>query len=392
MKLVLKAIAVVALVCLSHLSYSQANKKFHFKTLVVDTHNDILTECFDKHLSFDDNLLGKTHSDLARFKQGGVDVQIFSIWCDGEMKEPYNYANAQIDTLYATIKRNPSAVALVTSSAELEKAVKDKKLAAMIGVEGGHMIENDLSKLDNLYKRGVRYMTLTWNNSNPWATSAMFETSDSTNAPKGLTDFGKEVVKKMNALGMMIDISHVGEKTFYDVIAATTKPVIASHSSAYALAPVFRNLKDDQIKAVTKNGGVIHVNFYSGFLDSNFLRKDQAFQVRHKVERDSLLKINPEPHFAGASLFKKYASEVEDMKAPLSLLIDHIDQIVKIAGIDHVGLGSDFDGIESTPKGLFDVTTYPLITAALLQRGYSKKDVRKILGLNFLRVLKANEE
>ncbi|MEO7801943.1 MAG: dipeptidase [Ginsengibacter sp.] len=392
MNLVQKAIAVVALICFAHLSYSQAHKKFHLKSLVVDTHNDILTECFDKHLSFDDNLLGKTHSDIARFKQGGVDAQIFSIWCDGEMKQPFNYANTQIDTLFATLKRNPSTIALVTSSIELKKAVKDKKLAAMIGVEGGHMIQDDLDKLDSLYKRGVRYMTLTWNNSTPWATSAMFETTDSTNAPKGLNDFGKQVVKRMNALGMMIDISHVGEKTFYDVIAATTRPVIASHSSAYALAPVFRNLKDDQISTVAKNGGVIHVNFYSGFLDSNFSTKDHAFQVKHKVERDSLLLRNPEPHFANAALFKKYANEVEDMKAPLSLLIDHIDHIVKIAGIDHVGIGSDFDGINSTPKELFDVTTYPLVTEALLQRGYSKKDVRKILGLNFLRVLMANEK
>lgn len=392
MKHILRLTAFVIAICLSHLSYSQAHKNFHFKSLVVDTHNDILSECFDKHISFDDDLLGKTHSDLSRFKQGGVDVQIFSIWCDGEMKEPYRYANAQIDTLYATIKRNPAKISLVTSSAELKKTVKDKKFAAMLGVEGGHMIENDLSKLDSLYNRGVRYMTLTWNNSTPWATSAMFETSDSTNAPKGLTDFGKQVVKRMNTIGMIVDISHVGEKTFYDALAATTKPVIASHSSAYALDPVYRNLKDDQIKAVAKNGGVIHVNFYSGFLDSNFSKRDKAFQQKHKAERDSLLTINPEPHFASAYLFKKYSNEVEDMKPSLSLLIDHIDHVVKIAGIDHVGLGSDFDGISSAPKELFDVTTYPLITEALLQRGYSKKDVRKILGLNFLRVLKANEK
>lgn len=392
MKHILRSITFVIAVCLSHLSYSQAHKNFHFKSLLVDTHNDILSECFDKHISFDDDLLGKTHSDLSRFKQGGVDVQIFSIWCDGEMKEPYKYANAQIDTLYATIKRNPAKIAMVTSSAELKKTVKDKKLAAMIGVEGGHMIENDLNKLDSLYNRGARYMTLTWNNSTPWATSAMLETSDSTNAPKGLTDFGKQVVKRMNTIGMIVDISHVGEKTFYDALAATTKPVIASHSSAYALDPVYRNLKDDQIKAVAKNGGVIHVNFYSGFLDSNFSKRDKAFQQKHKAERDSLLTINPAPHFASAFLFKKYANEVEDMKAPLSLLIDHTDHIVKLAGIDHVGLGSDFDGISSAPKELFDVTTYPLITEALLQRGYSKKDVRKILGLNFLRVLKANEK
>jgi membrane dipeptidase len=219
----------------------------------------------------------------------------------------------------------------------------------------------------------------------------MFESTDTTHASKGLTDFGKKVVTRMNQLGMLADLSHVGERTFYDALATTTKPIIVSHSCAYAFAPVFRNLKDDQIRAVAKNGGVIHLNFYSGFLDSNFFKRNQDFQQRHKPERDSLLKLNPEPYFADAFLFKKYPIEVEDLKAPLSLLIDHIDHIVKLAGIDHIGLGSDFDGINSTPKELYDVTTYPLLTKALFQRGYSKKEIKKILGLNFLRILKANE-
>ncbi len=391
MKTILKALLFFLLAFYSFNLFCQGHKKLHFKALLVDTHNDILTTCLDDSVSFDADLKGKTHSDLKRFKEGGVDIQIFSIWCDGLKQQPFNYANRQIDTLYATISRHPNNIVLVKNSAELKKAVQQRKLAAMIGVEGGHMMEDDLAKLDSLYKRGARYMTLTWNNSTPWATSALFETTDTTNAPKGLTDFGKQVVQRMNQLGMIVDISHVGERTFYDALATSTKPVIASHSSVYAINPVYRNLRDDQIKAVAKNGGVIHVNFFSGFLDSNYFKKSKLFDDRHKAEMDSLLQVNPETYFAHAWLFKKYTAEVEDMKPPLSLLIDHIDYLVKLAGIDHVGLGSDFDGIPSAPKELFDVTTYPLITEALLQRGYSKKTVKKILGLNFLRVLKANE-
>lgn len=195
----------------------------------------------------------------------------------------------------------------------------------------------------------------------------------------------------MNALGMLIDISHVGEQTFWDVIQTTTKPVIASHSSVYSICPVSRNLKDEQIKAVAKNGGVIQVNFYSGFLDSTFDKRSALFEAKHKAEKDSLKKINPEPYFFQEFLFAKYPDEVKNLRPPLSLLIEHIDYIVKLVGVDYVGLGSDFDGISSSPQELDDVTSYPLITKALLEKGYSKKDVTKILGGNFLRVLKANE-
>ena len=371
---------------------AQSYKKLHEKSIVIDTHNDILNKCFDRGYSFDQDLTGKTHSDLKRFKQGGIDVQVFSIWCDGRQVEPFKYANRQIDTLYATALRNPDKMQIVFSSRELMRTVKKKKLAAMIGVEGGHMMENDLNKLDSLYKRGARYMTLTWNNSSPWATSAMAETRDSTlRQPKGLNEFGKSVVRRMNELGMLVDLSHVGEQTFWDAINTTTKPVLASHSCVYTLCPVFRNLKDDQIKGIGKNGGVIHLNFYSGFLDSTYEKKDAAFSRRRRAERDSLLKINPEPYFANEYLYEKYKNEVQAMKAPFHLLFDHLDYIVKLIGVDHVGLGSDFDGINSTPQQLNGVLDFPLITKELLARGYSKKDIRKILGGNFLRLLKANE-
>jgi membrane dipeptidase len=372
--------------------YAQDDKKLHFKAILCDTHNDVISTCLEKGYSFDQDLTGKTHSDLNRMFKAGVDVQVFSIWCDGTQVNPYSFANREIDTLYAWVKRNPEKMMLVTNSTELMQAVKQHKLAAMIGVEGGHMIENSLSNLDNLYARGTRYLTLTWNNNNEWATSAKFETDSAQSQRKmGLTDFGKQIVQHMNKIGMMIDVSHVGEKTFWDVINTTAKPIIASHSDAYSICPVPRNLKDDQIKAIAKNGGVIQLNFYSGFLDSGFDRKEKAFEARHAAEKDSLVKTGKNEFFAENALFIKYADEVRDLRAPFHLILDHLDHIVKLVGVDHVGMGSDFDGISFPPQHMDDITAYPLITKALLERGYNKTDIEKILGGNFIRVLKANE-
>jgi len=379
---------------------AQSYKKLHFRSVVIDTHNDIPTTAIDKGVSFDQDLKNKTHSDLQRMKAGGVDIQLFSIWCDGLKENPYAWANREIDTVMAWTNRNRGEMTTAFSTKEIYAAVKEKKLGVLFGLEGGHMIENSLANLDNFYTRGVRYMTLTWNNSTDWATSALDEASPNPSRGgalkdsvrrKGLTDFGKQVVKRMNELGMMVDLSHVGEQTFWDAISTTTKPVIVSHSCAYALCPHRRNLKDDQIKAVGKNGGVIHLNFYSGFVDSSFERRTEIFNKNHKTERDSLLKQNPEPYFADVFLFEKYADEVRALRPPLSLLLNHLDYIVRLIGVDHVGLGSDFDGINSAPQQLDDVTAMPLITKELLKRGYSKKDIRKILGENFLRLLKANE-
>lgn len=381
---------------------AQSYKKLHFKSILVDTHNDIPTTAIDKGVSFDQDLKNRTHSDLKRMKEGGVDVQLFSIWCDGNKQNPYAWANREMDTVMAWTNRNPQGMMPAFTTKEIYRAVKEKKLAVLFGVEGGHMIENKLDNLDAFYKRGARYMTLTWNNSTDWATSALDETAPSKSPPvgetfkdsvrkKGLTDFGKQVVKRMNELGMLVDLSHVGEQTFWDAINTTTKPVLVSHSCVYTLCPHRRNLKDDQIKAVGKNGGVIHLNFYSGFLDSTFEKRSDAFTAKHKTEMDSMLKVNPEPYFMQVYLFEKYPDEVKGLRPPLSALLDHLDYIVKLIGVDHVGLGSDFDGVNSLPQELDDVTAFPLITKALVERGYSKKDIRKILGENFLRVLKANE-
>ncbi len=371
--------------------HGQSYKKIHRKAIVVDTHNDILMKAVDIGIVMDQDLRGKTHTDLDRWKKGGLDVQVFSVYCDGDAKNPFAYANREIDTLDAVVARNPGKIVKVYNYAELMKAVKEKKIAAMTGVEGGHMIEDDLHKLDVLYNRGARYLTLTHNIAPSWATSAADETSGKELSHKGLTPFGFEVVHHMNQLGMIIDVSHVGEQTFWDVMKTTTKPVIASHSSVYTLTHSRRNLNDAQIKAVAKNGGVIQVNFNPGFIDSTFDKKEAIFFQEHADEKDSLMKAKGD-FYTQDYLYQKYARETASMRPPLSTLIDHIDYIVKLVGADYVGLGSDFDGIVITPQQLDDVTDYPLITKALVERGYNKKDIDKILGGNFLRVLKANEK
>jgi len=347
-----------------------------------------------KGLNIENDLTGKSHSDIARFKKAGMDIQVFSIFCDERFGKDtaFKYANIEIDSLYGIVGRNQDKMMIVTNPKQLQQAVKQKKLGCMMGVEGGHMIEDNLNYLDALYKRGVRYMTLTWNNSTSWATSASDETLKKDSLPhKGLTDFGKQVVKKMNQLGMIVDLSHVGEQTFWDAINLTTKPVIASHSCVYNLCPVPRNLKDDQIKAIGKNGGVIHLNFYSGFIDSNYIRGKTAFLQKHKQEVDSLKTLKWANYEIEEWTAAKYPQEVEAYRPDLSQLMNHLDYIIKMIGVDHVGLGSDFDGIESAPRPLNDVTSFPLITKALMERGYSKKDIEKILGGNFIRVFEANQ-
>lgn len=388
------ALCGYGVVLLALTASAQSYEKIHAKAILVDSHNDVLSATM-KGMDISQDLHGKTHSDLARFRQGGVDVQVFSVFCDERFGKDtaFKFANLEIDSLYAIAARNPGRMSIVTTPAAMKKAVKQHKLAAMIGVEGGHMIEDKLSNLDSLYKRGARYLTLTWNNSTSWASSAKDETQNSVTAPKkGLNDFGKQVVQRMNQLGMMVDLSHVGEQTFWDAIHTTTKPVLVSHSSAYTLCPVSRNLKDDQIRAVAQNGGVIQVNFYSGFLDSTYFKQQRRFNDAHKAEADALKSAGKAHHEIQETLYARYPDEVQQMRAPISLVVDHIDYIARLAGINHVGLGSDFDGIESPPRGLNGVEDYPLLTKALLERGYSKKEVRKILGGNFIRVFKANSK
>ncbi|MFL0206843.1 dipeptidase [Aquirufa sp. 2-AUSEE-184A6] len=372
------------------LSTATFAQDIHFKSILVDTHNDCLTACIEKNVSLDSDLTGINHSDLARFKKGGVDYQLFSVWCDGEKAKPYEWAMREMDSLYSVAARNPEKMVIAKSWKDIQKALKEGKLVAQFGVEGGHMIDSDLQKLETFYNRGVRYMTLTWNNSPGWASSHADEKNPNYKGQKGLTDFGKQVVQRMNQLGMIVDVSHVGETTFGDVIKTTTKPIIASHSNAYSICPVSRNLKDEQILAIGKNGGVIHLNFFSGFVDVDFFQKDAAFRKNHAAEIDSMIASGMQTEYVFTVISDKYAEESNAIKPDLELLMKHFDHIVDLIGVDHVGLGSDFDGINSAPKQLKTVLDYPLFTQALIARGYSAKDISKVLGGNFLRVYKAN--
>ncbi|MGF1922730.1 MAG: dipeptidase [Bacteroidia bacterium] len=376
----------ILLFCISIAASAQSPASIHKNAILVDTHGDIL---FNQIKSGID--IGKRQAsgnfDLPRAKEGGLDVQVFSIWCDES--GGYELANRQIDSLYSLIKRNPDKVSLVRNYTELMQAVKQNKLAAMIGVEGGHMIENDLNKLDQLAKRGMSYLTLTWNNSTAWASSAAEETSGKVKPDSaGLNDFGKKVVARLNELGVLVDLSHVGERTFYDAMKLTTKPILVSHSCVYALNPVPRNLKDDQIRAVAKNGGVISLNFYNGFLDSTYRTKQRAFLAKYDSELKTLAQKYGRSN-AIDTLISLHPVEANAIRTPISVVIDHVDYIVKLVGVDYVGFGADFDGAESFPAGINGVQDYPKLTEALLDRGYKKAEVEKILGGNFLRVLKA---
>src|SRR5438046_2964033 len=272
----MKNFCLLFIIFFSLQSAAQSAKKLHYKAILVDTHNDVLSSSVleGKDIS---HRLTTGQSDLDRWKEGGLDVQFFSVWTDKTPRNKEGFfkdANQEIDSLEIITLRNPFRMSLATNYKQVKKGIRQKKLVALIGVEGGHMIESDLNKLDSLSERGMRYMTLTWNNSTSWATSAMDETLHADSLKhKGLTDFGKQIVRRMNELGVIVDLSHVGEKTFYDVIATTSKPVILSHSSVWNICPVFRNVEDDQIRAVAKNGGVIDINFYSGFIDSTFAKK-----------------------------------------------------------------------------------------------------------------------
>jgi membrane dipeptidase len=388
----IRLIAPLLILLLPLTSAAQSAGKTHRSAILIDTHNDFPSAAIEKKVALDQSLKGRTHSDLQRFAEGGVDIQVFSIFCGPEQKDPYAWANREIDSVYAWTARNPTRMMLVRNSSDLRKAVRTKKLGAMLGVEGGHMMEDKLENLDALYARGVRYMTLTWNNSTSWASSALDETKNRDSLSHvGLTEFGKSVVRRMNTLGMIVDVSHVGEQTFWDAMAVTTKPVIASHSCVKVICPHRRNLTDAQIMAIAKNGGVVHLNFYAGFLDSSYERKRDLFLAGHKAEVEALVKQDIQPDYAVMMVLEKYPEQMTAITPSIDVLMDHLDHIVRLAGVDHVGMGSDFDGIEAPPRGLNGVEDFPKITAALLQRGYSRKDIRKILGGNFIRVLEANE-
>ncbi|WP_409151322.1 dipeptidase [Sphingobacterium sp. BS-2] len=369
-------------------SMGQDYKQIHQDLIVVDGHNDVIVESILPGKDIGKRI--KTgHTDLPRLKEGGVDVQVFAVWSDDKKwkKNAYKHANDQIDALEKLIANNPDKIELAKSSADIERINKDGKIVALIGIEGGNMIEERLDNLEALYNRGARYLTLTWNYNLPWVTAAAMEVKTKDKKGKGLTEHGKEIIRKMNELGMMVDLSHAGEQTFYDVLSITSKPVLVSHSNAAALTPHYRNLKDAQLEALKKNGGVVGVNFYSEFLDSNYPKRVKKLYYKTHKKDSTNKEISVGKMYGALSAKQKH-----EANAPFENVLKHIDHLVAKAGIDHVAIGSDFDGIESPPQELEDVTKFPVLTKALLERGYSKEDVAKIMGLNFLRVLKENEK
>ena len=373
-------------------------RQIHESALIVDSHADTPQRFLDEN--FD---IGSTdpkdhgHVSLDKAKAGNLGAEFFSIWVEPETNQGHfaRHTFDLIDSVYEQAARHPDRMMMAFSVDDIERAHKQKKLAALLGIEGGHSIENDIHLLRDFYRLGVRYMTLSWSNTNEWADS-----SGDINNPKiehhnGLTDFGKQVVLEMNRLGMLVDISHVADKTFYDTIAVTKAPVIASHSSSRALTNHPRNMTDNMLREVAKNGGVVQVNFYNAFIDEDY-RKAAEAQAK---DRDAAVKAYDDQMKAAGKtvtyldndrIEREWAAKVP--RPPFKSLIDHIDHIAKVAGVAHVGLGSDFDGVSgATPQGIDSAADLPKITQALLDRGYSAEDIRKILGGNVLRVFREAE-
>jgi membrane dipeptidase len=361
--------------------------------VVVDTHADtpqrFLDEGFDIG-STDPRDIG--HMSLEKAHRGNLGAEFFSIWVDPETNQGHfaQHTFDLIDSVYEQAARHPDKMTMAFSVADIERAHSEHKLAALMGIEGGHSIENDMHLLRDYYRLGVRYMTLSWSNTNEWADSSGDINDAKIQHHNGLTDFGKQVVLEMNRLGMMVDISHVSDKTFWDVIAVTKAPVIASHSSARALVNHPRDMTDDMLRAVAKNGGTVQVNFFSGFVDEDYRKameaqsKDQAAAIQKYIDS---LKAQGKPinYIEIDRMGREWMAKIP--RPPLKSLIDHIDHIAKVAGVDHVGLGSDFDGVSgATPQGIDSAADLPKITQALLDRGYSANDIKKILGGNLLRV------
>jgi membrane dipeptidase len=361
-------------------------KKLHFSSIVVDTHDDTTQRFLDG--KFD---IAERHPDgsidLPRMREGGMDAIFFSIWIPSKVTgtEAVNRAITQIEAVRQQVLKHPREIALATTTEEIRAALKQGKIAALMGVEGGHMINSDLDVLRKFASLGVRYMTLTHSGNDEWADS-----STDKPAHNGLTDFGKDVVREMNRLGMMVDISHVSDKTFYDALEISKAPMIASHSSCRALCDVPRNMTDQMMRDLAAKGGVVQINYHVGFLGQEFrdaektnpeLNKAIAEEVQKRCGDNEACQL-----LEGDRLTRKYVEQGKLPRVDWTKIIEHIDHAVKVAGVDHVGLGSDFDGA-NMPYGMEDATKLPKITDALLKKGYSEGDVKKILGENTLRVM-----
>jgi len=358
-------------------------KRINQQAIGIDAHIDTLQRILIEKVDIGQPL-PKGHVDIPRLKEGGMHAPFFALWV------PTYYRGAEAvrrtldlrDAMQRVLDAHPQEIELATTASDIERVVGSGKIAAFLTVEGGHQIDNDLAVLRMYYRLGIRSMTLTHFRNNDWADS-------STDTPKhnGLTDFGKQVIREMNRLGMIVDVSHVSDKTFYDTLAVTTKPLIASHSACRVLSDIARNMTDDMLRALAKNGGVVGINFGSGFLS-------QKSAEALKKSISNLAAAEPDltgkalDDYAREQYIKVFQSGPTEPSALLDDMVANIDHAVKVAGIDHVGIGSDYDGVSSVPAGLEDVSHMPNLTAALLKRGYSEADIKKILGGNFLRVIR----
>jgi membrane dipeptidase len=367
-------------------SISRKARKIHFSSMIVDTHDDTTQRMLDAQ--FDLGVRYKDGSiDIPRMREGGLGAIFFSIWIPSKIAGPeaVKQATDQIEAVLNQVKKHPRDLTLATTSTGIRAARKDGKIAVLMGVEGGHMINSDLDELRKFASLGVRYLTLTHSGNDEWADS-------STDKPmhNGLSAFGKDVVREMNRLGMIVDISHVSDKTFYDALEVSKAPLIASHSSCRAICDAARNMTDQMMKDLAAKGGVVQINYHVGFLSQEFrdaeksnpeLEKAIQAEIKNRCGENEACQL-----IEGDRIVRGYMLAGKLPRVDYTKIVEHIDHAVKLVGSEHVGLGSDFDGA-MMPFGMEDATKLPAITEALLQKGYTERDIRKILGENTLRVM-----
>ena len=367
---------------------SESPEDLHRSAIVVDTHSDTTPRFEDPDWDFTErHPVEDGHMDLPRIREGGLDVQFWSIYMGKKEKEGEAIQEAlqRIDAVHRLVQENPETLGLAMSVDEIREHVAAGRLANLMGVEGGHIIENDLAVLRTYHRLGVRYLTLTHSFHTEWADSSG-TSQDLEPLHGGLSPFGEEVVLEMNRLGMMVDISHVSDETFWDVLRVSKAPVIASHSSARGVADHRRNMDDDMLRALAENGGVIMINFFPGYIDNQVIEEGAAYTEQWGETLAQIRTLHEDPEVR-AQAYREHFQAHPLPQSSLKVLLDHFDHALAVAGPDHVGVGADWDGVPSMPVGMEDVTDLPALTEGLLARGHSPETIRKVLGENLLRVM-----
>ena len=367
----------------------------HRRAIIIDMHADTVQRVLDENVDITQRLVDG-HFDSVRAQEGGLDAQFFSIWVEPQLfggggQGAIRRADDQIDAIREVVAAHPDMWGIASSAADIRRLNSEGKMAALFGLEGGYAIDERLEMVSRYYEMGVRYMSPAWSVSTSWAGSS----GDEVGQKRGLNDFGRDVIREMNRLGMMVDVSHVSDPTFWDIVETSSKPIIATHSACRAITNVPRNLTDEMIRAIAKSGGVVNVIFYPEHLEPGWSEKKKIVdaQIASEVQRASMEE-------EGGPAQKKLARDRVRSRefarrlpaVSLTRVVDHIDHVVKLVGIDHVGIGSDYDGVQSTVKDLSNVSELPNLTRELLRRGYTAADVEKILGGNMLRVMEAVQQ